>query len=175
MDKYVALLRGVNVSGKNKIKMADLREALSRSIIDNVETYIQSGNIIFEADIPAKESEELINLVIKKEFGFDVPVLVLSVETLKTVVECNPFLDKVDDEKKLYVAFLFDYPSTDGVQRLSDADTKGDEYYMDGEILYACYHNGMGKSKMDNNFFENKLKVSVTMRNWKTVNVLAGS
>lgn len=173
MNKCIALLRGVNVSGKNKIKMVELKSALSMAGLQNVQTYIQSGNILFESNLSNDEAAQLISKIIKGKFGYDVPSLVVAQEMMKTVMASNPFIHKVDDEKKLYVCFLFDQPDEEGLQRLADTDTKGDEYIINGSILYACYHHGMGKSKMDNGFIEAKLKVTATIRNWRTVGMLA--
>lgn len=173
MNKYIALLRGINVSGQKKIKMADLKSILSDSGLSSVETYIQSGNVIFESDQEPKALQEVIEKVILENYSFEVPTLVIAKDDLRKLIPQNPFLNEVDDTKKLYVCFLLEEPTAERIQILADLDLKGDEYVLQNRVLYTCYHNGAGKSKVSNNFLEAKLKVKATMRNWRTVNILA--
>jgi len=174
MSKYIALLRGINVSGQKKLKMAELKSVLSDAGLLEVQTYIQSGNVVFESDKSPETSQNLIQKVILEAFGFEVPTLVLLQSELQKIVSSNPFLDHIEETKKLYVCFLLEEPTNDRTQILKEADLKGDEYMIKGEkILYTCYHKGMGKTKMDNNFLEAKLKVKATTRNWRTVSTLA--
>lgn len=173
MKKYVALLRGINVSGQKKIKMAELREWLSDAGLLSVQTYIQSGNIVFESDQSESQTASLIEAAILKASGFEVPTLVLPQDFLKDVIAGNPFLESIDDEKKLYVCFLLDEVTPEGMGNLKTADLGGDEYRIVDRVIYTCYHQGMGKTKMDNNFLEKRLKVRATSRNWRTVNILS--
>ncbi|MGL1885463.1 MAG: DUF1697 domain-containing protein [Reichenbachiella sp.] len=173
MIKYIALLRGINVSGQKKIKMAELKEALTTQGLGDVQTYIQSGNIVFESALTEADAAVLIQKCILDEFGFEVPTLVLRQDALPPIIADNPFVSKEEETKKLYFCFLKVEPTMEGIQTLAAADTKGDEYYLIGQMLYLCYHSGAGKTKMDNNFLEKKLKVSATSRNWNTVNKLA--
>ncbi|MCV9388873.1 DUF1697 domain-containing protein [Reichenbachiella ulvae] len=173
MKKYIALLRGINVSGQKKIKMAELKETLASAGLQNVQTYIQSGNVIFESEESSEEAANRIEGAIYKAYNFDVPTLVFEQNYLQNVIDQNPFLSKVDDPKKLYAIFLYDDLTQEGLDRLASAELGGDEYAIVDGVVYTCYHNGMGKAKMDINFIEKKLMVRATSRNWRTVNLLS--
>jgi len=168
------MLRGINVSGHKKIKMADLRDYLSEIGFGDVKTYIQSGNIIFSY----KESDpntiaEMIASQIKSKYDFDVPTLVKTTEDFEYVVTHNPFTDKKDMAiEKIYVTFLADTPDSENISKLNDLDFNNEEFVLDGRYVYLYFDNGFGKAKLNNNFLENKLKVRATTRNWKTVSKL---
>ncbi|UXP33927.1 DUF1697 domain-containing protein [Reichenbachiella agarivorans] len=172
MKKYVALLRGINVSGQKKIKMTELKSALVAAGLTTVETYIQSGNLVFETELSEEESTQLIERVILEDFGFEVPTLVLEQSYFRFVLDNNPFLQRGEDNKKLYVCFMMDIPTEESKLTLAETDLKGDEYHIIDQLIYTCYHQGAGKTKMDNNLLERKLKVRATSRNWNTVGKL---
>jgi len=171
MPTYIALLRGINVSGKNMIKMNELLIHLSSLNFKNIRTYIQSGNIIFESDLMDENLlEKSIHEKILSMFGFDVPVLVKNADAWKKVHNSNPFiLERNEDIDKLHVTFLSDIPNQEFISKLVDYKDVVDEFILDSNIVYICCHNGYGKTKLNNTFFESKLKVSATTRNWKTV------
>lgn len=171
MKHYIALLRGINVSGKNKIPMKELRELVSESGYEDIQTYIQSGNILFRSDRADEEiiSEE-IHEAIKSKYGFDVPVLVLCEEDWIDAFEGNPLIDK--EIKFLYVTFLAESPQEIPTDELEKAKGAGEEYIIKEKLIYLYYPNGYGRTKMDNQLFERKLKVRATTRNWKTVTAL---
>jgi uncharacterized protein (DUF1697 family) len=170
----VAILRGINVSGKNMIKMPALAHTFTNMGFTNVRTYIQSGNVIFEtgAEI-GPELEAQICDGIKKDFGFDVPVLVIEARVLKQIQEENPYMERGNiDITKLHITFLADEPHA---ARFSEIDAEKylpDEFILKGKALYLYCPTGYGNTKLNNNFFENKLKVRATTRNWNTVNKL---
>jgi len=174
MQTYIALLRGINVSGQKKIKMTDLKKSLETLKFSEIITYIQSGNIVFKSDnvsIPALEKQ--IHNLILKDFGFDVPVLMITQDKLKTVIENNPFeKDATKDPKLFYVVFLKDMPKGENIAHLRSYDYSPEEYILDNKIIYFYAANGAGKAKMNNNFFESKLKVQATTRNWRTTHKL---
>lgn len=171
MSTYIALLRGINVSGQKKIKMTDLIAHLKDLKFKNVQTYIQSGNVIFETSIKDKKNiSGLIEKKIKKEYGFEVSVIIKSPKDFKDVLAKNPFTSK--DTEKIYFTFLSEKPSPENINKLKTYDYSPEEYILDGENIYFFAPKGYGNAKMNNNFFENKLKVSATTRNWKTVNKL---
>lgn len=174
MKIYVALLRGINVSGKKKIKMADLREHLAELDFKNIKTYIQSGNILFqypETDI--HELEQLIKDKIKEKYDFDVPTMVKTPADFKYVIDNNPFLRVAEnDPKHMHITFLGTTPSTDQIEHLATYEFPNEEYALENLHIYFHAPKGYGRAKMNNNFFEKKLKVAATTRNWKTVNKL---
>lgn len=166
METYIALLRGINVSGKNLIKMDALREACGKFGLTNVQTYIQSGNLIFqykETDNSqlAKDIEDLI----LKEFQMQVPVMVLTKTELNSILEKNPFLNDLSKYKSgLYISFL----SEKSASQIHSTEFAPEEYYISGRAVYLYCSLGYGKTKLNNNFFEKKLKLKASTRNLKT-------
>jgi uncharacterized protein (DUF1697 family) len=171
MKKYLALLRGVNVSGKNLIKMKDFQAILQENGLDNVTTYIQSGNIIFESQLSDnKEVENKISQLISKKYGFDVPVIILTLTKLENLIEYNPFSAEANEEPtKVLISFFTDLPSTELINKFKAVNYETERFKFEGKYAYLYCMNGYGKAKINNNFFENKLKVKATTRNWKTV------
>ena len=174
MQTYISILRGINVSGQKLIKMDALRKMFEDIKFKKVKTYIQSGNVIFESSKSTIESlEKKIMKGIKESFGFDVPVLVKDLSELKIVLKNNPFLKKQnEDVSKLHVTFLSEIPSKENVEKIQAGNYGADEFVLEGKNIYLFCPNGYGNTKLTNNFFENKLKLSATTRNWKTVNEL---
>lgn len=175
MKIYIAILRGINVSGQKSIKMTELKTMFESLNFGEVKTYIQSGNIAFKAK-PGndKDLQYQIHEAILKTFHFDVPVIVLDQTELKNIQENNPFLtNRYEDESKLHVTFLSDEPQKDLFEKLKEAaQFLPDEWILSGRAIYIFCPGGYGKTKLNNNFFEKKLKVIATTRNWKTVNEL---
>jgi uncharacterized protein (DUF1697 family) len=173
MTKFISFLRGINVSGQKQIKMPELKLLFEELKFHNVETYIQSGNVIFSAkEKSPKKLEQKISSAIKKKFGFDVQVMFLTPEEIEYVIQNNPFFKKKKDSEKLYVTFLSENPLAENMKKLNAIDYSPEEYVIDGRYIYLFVPNGYGKAKLNNNLFENKLKVFGTTRNWKTVNKL---
>lgn len=172
MKTYIALLRGINVSGQKKIKMAELRTHLSEWGFSAVQTYIQSGNIVLqEAESSQEQIAERIHQGIQSVYGFDVPVMVLVPEDLDRVLANNPFLPE-KDPKRLYVTFLSTQPAQDLQDQLLGEDYTPEAFVLREQHIYFFSPSGYGRAKMNNNFFEKKLKVRATTRNWRTVNKL---
>lgn len=173
MKTYIALLRGINVSGQKMIKMAELKTHFEALNFHEVQTYIQSGNVVFKsADTMPTSLEHSISEMIRKVYGFEVAVLVRRPEDLRHILDNNPFLQRGEDPERLYVTFLATSPTTAQVEKLKEYDYSPEAYALDGTTLYFFAPNGYGRAKMNNNFFESKLKVACTTRNWKTVQVL---
>jgi uncharacterized protein (DUF1697 family) len=169
---YIALLRGINVSGQKKIKMTDLISYCEELKFKNIKTYIQSGNVIFDMDNSNPEdAAERIEKKISEKYNFNVSVIVKTRRELINVIDKNPFSDKNTD--RVYIIFLFEKPSASNIERLKKFDYSPEEFVIKGDIIYFYSPHGYGKAKMNNNFFENKLKVKTTTRNWKTVSKLA--
>jgi uncharacterized protein (DUF1697 family) len=174
MSIYIALLRGINVSGYNKIKMADLKDSLSSLDIKNIQTYLQSGNVIFESSISTiSELERQIKVKILKDFRYEIPVLVLTKESLNKVFKNNPLLDDTSlDIKKIYTVFLAKTPVKEMFREIQSNPDFPESMVLKNRIIYLYYTNGYGRSKVNNNFFERKLKVAATTRNWNTISKL---
>jgi uncharacterized protein (DUF1697 family) len=169
MDRYVALLRGVNVGPHKKLAMADLRRLLAGLGYDGVRTYIQSGNAVFGAAgrDPAGVGRE-IEKAIEAELGMAVPVLVRSAAELRTVAEGNPLVDRATRPSFLYAIFLADSPDPG---RLAAVDPAGyrEEFVAGERVMYVLYPEGMGKAVLTHAVLEKKLGVLATARNWNTV------
>lgn len=169
MQKYLALLRGINVSGHNIIKMNDLRRWMLSEGFNGVETFIQSGNLIFETEgMDAIMVESSIHSLIAKQCGMEVRVKVLSKDVLDQCVEDNPFANMHAIEH-LYATFLMNVENGKIEADWINFDFHPDEFFHKSAILYGYYPNGYGKSKFTNNYFEKKLKIDATTRNWKTI------
>ncbi|WP_255449755.1 DUF1697 domain-containing protein [Seonamhaeicola sediminis] len=171
MDTYIGLFRGVNVSGQKKMSMAKLREALSKIGLKNVQTYIQSGNIIFQF---LKENNNIIALKIQKtiesHFGLEVPVLVFTPKDLKRIFDECPF--KKDKKESSYFTLLYEKPNKDLVLEISNISYPNEDFFITPSCVYFCCSKGYGKAKCNNIFFEKKLKVIATTRNYKTIRKL---
>jgi uncharacterized protein (DUF1697 family) len=163
MKTYIVLLRGINVSGKNKLPMQDLRDLLNDLEFQNVQTYIQSGNIILTSSENKSEICKKIKEGISKKFGYDVPVIARAIKEWEKAVANYPF---PTDNPKI-VAFVFLNKETKETQ----IETKGindDEYQIDNDMVYIHCPSGFGKTKLSNNLFERKLNVTATTRNYNT-------
>lgn len=174
MTTYISILRGINVSGQRPIKMDALRKMYETLSFENVQTYIQSGNVIFSTqERDTKELGAMISSKIKTDFGFDVPVIVLSVKTLKEIVENNPFAkDNQKDTAFLHVTFLADNPTDYDEAGIIAKKQPNEEMAITPNAVYLYCPNGYATTKLSNNFLETRLKVQATTRNWKTTNEL---
>ncbi len=173
MKKFIALLRGINVSGQKLIKMSELKSLFKKTGFQNVETYIQSGNVIFSSKETSAEKLSIkISSAIKKQFSFDVQVIVVTPKEIELALKENPFIKKKKDTDNLYTIFLSSVPVKANVEKLDTAHYLPEEFKLDGKRIYLFVPNGYGKAKLNNNLFENKLKVFGTARNLKTLNAL---
>ncbi|MCB9360500.1 MAG: DUF1697 domain-containing protein [Flavobacteriales bacterium] len=170
----IALLRGINVSGHKLIKMTELKEMFEKAGFSNVSTYIQSGNIVFSAKEKDTVSiQEIIQTNILKTFGFDVNVQVLTAEKLNRIMENHSFLDEHKDQlKAIYYTLLAEKPNGELVNELEKLEQIDEFFNITDEVIYCFYPNGYGKAKWHNVFFEKKLKVNCTTRNYNTMNKL---
>lgn len=174
MNTYIALLRGINVSGQHIIKMVDLKDLFICLGFENVITYIQSGNIIFKSAILNKM--EIITKItegIKEKYNYTVPVLVLSKQEINFIFSSNIFLKRDGiDIKKLHVTVLDQLPSKDGIPLLNNYCTNKEEVIVKGNTIFSYFPNGVGRSKFTLNVIESKLKTKGTSRNWNTITKL---
>lgn len=174
METYVALLRGINVSGQKIIRMDDLKKTFKSQNYENVRTYIQSGNIIFQTkktDINALKKK--IENQIRKSFSFEVTVLLRSHSDIAEIIKQNPFgKNSNSDDGKLYLSFLSEAPDEASKKELLSIRNDLDELKISKTEVYILCRGGYGKSQFSNTFIEKKLKVQSTTRNWATVNKL---
>lgn len=177
MTIYIALLRGINVGGKNKIKMADLREKLAEAGLDHVRTYIQSGNVLFQSDEPEYILNDLIEKKIEKGFGFSVSVILRTADELKAIIRNCPFSkDEVEAAEataigeSLYVSMMSDKPSAEKADALKALDQGDDQYQIVGRDVYLLFHHSIRNARLSANI--QKLGAPSTVRNWKTLGKL---
>ena len=174
MSRFVALLRGINVSGQKKIQMSELKTLCEKLGFQNVETYIQSGNVIFSSkEKSISKLANKISLAIKNKFNFDVQVIILTPQEIQQALQNNPFIKKKKEIDRMYVSFLSAVPSIENVNKFNEISFQPEEYSIKEKIIYLFFPNGAGKAKLNNNFIENKLKVISTTRNWKTVTTVS--
>lgn len=171
MKTYISMLRGINVSGQKKINMEELRALYETLGFKNPKTYIQSGNVIFEcSESNVSSMISKIERGIKKSYGFEVPVQIRTKTDLQRLIDNNPFAKK--DTGKLHVTFLSGVALESSANELIKFKSDSEEFVVSGREIYLFCPDGYGKSKLSNNLFERKLKLSATTRNWKTVNKL---
>lgn len=172
--RYISILRGINVGGRRKILMADLKNLYEQLGCSHVTTYIQSGNVVFDVKkkIDSALFAEKMAKAIYKKYGFEVPVLVKTLDEIQNTLVTNPFLKKKDLlTENLHVTFLAEMPNPENLEKLKDIDYSPDEFQIiDQDVFIYC--EKYGRTKLNNGFFERKLKVSATTRNWKTINKL---
>jgi uncharacterized protein (DUF1697 family) len=172
--RHVALLRGINVGGKNLLPMKELAGIFATAGCTDVMTYIQSGNVVFCAeDKIAKGLGEAITKQVEKQFGLKVPVVLRSTAEMRAVIRGNPFLKAGAAEEMMHVSFLADRLSADLVAGLDAARSAPDEFVVVGRDIYMKLVTGGAKTKLTNAYFDSKLKTVSTMRNWRTVLKLA--
>jgi uncharacterized protein (DUF1697 family) len=167
---YVALLRGINLGARNKVSMADLKELFTALEAEDVETYLRSGNVVFSSTASPARLATGIEERIRRDFDLDITVLVRTAADLQRIVAANPF---AGDLANLHVTFLAEAPKRALVGRIDAERFAPDEFrVVRGEVYLRC-PNGYGRSKLSNAFFEKRLGVAATTRNWKTVTKLA--
>jgi uncharacterized protein (DUF1697 family) len=166
---FVALLRGINVGGKKKIAMAELRSLLSSLGFEDVVTYIQSGNVVFRStDSDPDRVSAAIERKVATTFGIDPAVLLRTPAELEKTAERNPYLAR-GDLSKLYVVFLDRAPAVSAVAELDPGRSPPDEFTLSGREIYLHLPNGAGRSKLTIDYFERVLRARATQRNWNTL------
>lgn len=175
MTTYISILRGINVGGQKKIRMEDLKALYESLNFNDVITYIQSGNVIFKTveKITSTDLQNTIEEAIQNKYGFHVPVIVKTVEEIQHTIKNNPFIEENNiDKEKLHVTFLAEVPAKSNLEKLHTYNFPPDRFLVIGKDIYLSCPVNYGNSKLSNNFFESKLKVTATTRNWRTVNTL---
>jgi uncharacterized protein (DUF1697 family) len=175
MQIVISLLRGVNMAGHNKMKMTGLSSLFKEAGFHDAETYIQSGNVVFTDPESVSETglTEKIEGAIREKFGYDIPVINRTHKELKSVLSRNPFAGEENfDTEKLAVIFLYEKPSESQLGKVKGVNYPPDKFMISGKEIFIYCPNGFGRSKIYTGFFEGKMKVTGTGRNWKTVNAL---
>jgi uncharacterized protein (DUF1697 family) len=173
MTVHVALLRGINVTGNNRLPMAALTEMFVAAGCTDVKTYIQSGNVVFAAkDAAAKKVPGVVSAAISKKFRFSVPVVLFTLDEVRAVAKKNPFLKAGKEGERLHIAFLDAAPSKAQVASLDPARSPGDEFAVAGRAVYLSFPNGVGRTKLTNAYLDSKLGTVSTLRNLRTVQAL---
>ncbi|MBZ5573239.1 MAG: DUF1697 domain-containing protein [Acidobacteriia bacterium] len=174
MPIYISLLRGINVGGHNKVPMERLRALCEELGYEQVQTYIQSGNVVFKAaKAPPSSLSEKIEKRILSEFGFAVSVITRTPEEMGKVIRNSPFVKEIQAEpSKVHVAFLWHAPKADAVKKLEALTTKTEQLHHSGHEIHLYYRDGMGKAKLTGSVIERVLGVAATARNWNTVTKL---
>lgn len=171
MNSYIILLRGINVSGKNIIKMIDLKELLENNHFKDVKTYIQSGNIIIKTnDQTSNQIKIKIHSLIKEKFNLNVPVFVFKKEKLESTYLNNPYLKENNRDDSKFLIALLERPLNEvDNDILLKVNSNNDAFKIGEKCIYLYCPEGYGKTKLTNNLIENKLKTIATTRNLKTI------
>ncbi|MBO1513744.1 DUF1697 domain-containing protein [Metabacillus bambusae] len=172
MTIYLALLRGINVGGHNVIKMAELKQLFESMDLQNVKTYIQSGNVLFESKAESKELSHQIEQEIKNTFGLSVPVMIRTATEMQQIIKNCPYLaEALLEGESIHISFLADVPSQERIDQLCNVNRGVDEYQIKGREMYLFFRQSIRKSKLAIQL--QKIGVPATLRNWKTVAKLA--
>ena len=171
MKTYLALLRGINVGGHNKILMKDLKKIFEDQGFKDVKTYIQRGNVIFKSK--NKEAETLENSIskcINDKYGYNIPVLVKTTNQIKMVLDQCPFTE--DKKEASYFMLMKNSPLEEDVKQIQLLSNPNEEFIIKNQCIYIFYAKGYSNAKYTYNFFDKKLKVMTTARNYRTLTKL---
>jgi len=173
LGSHVALMRGINVGGKNKLPMKDLVALFEEAGCREVRSYIQSGNVIFEADPELADRVRTdVPRAIAERFGYSVPLVLRTARELREVAARNPFVTEAADPKHLGVGFLSEAPSPAAVASLDPARSSVDAFAIVGKEIFLHLPGGMARTKLTTDYFDRRLGTIMTTRNWRTVNKL---
>jgi uncharacterized protein (DUF1697 family) len=172
---FVALLRGINVGPSRRIAMSDLRRAVESLGHRRVETYLQSGNIVFDAagDDPVAVCAQFEDRL-EGEIGQRIPILVMTADELRRIVRDEPFLSSAACESRsLHATLLFDASAASDLDTLDLPAATGERAARKGRVIYLCLPGGYGRTKLNNAYLERTLRARATTRNWSTMLALA--
>lgn len=169
-ETFVALLRGINVSGRNKIPMSELRSLCAELGWEDVQSYIQSGNLLFKAELTAAKLETELERAIERRFGFSIPILVRAAAVWPSYVRDNPYPDASQIEPNLVMLALSKVvPKPDAVEKLQERAVSGERIVRVGDALWFHYARGVAKSNLSPALIDRLVGSPVTARNWRTV------
>jgi uncharacterized protein (DUF1697 family) len=172
MTRQIALLRGINLGPKNRIAMPALREALEQAGMQNVRTYVQSGNVVLDSDARPDQLADTVRGLISERFGLDIAVLTRTRDEVAEVVARNPLGDVADNPKRYQVCFLERELDPPALEKLTAAASPSEQLVAIGRELYAWHPDGVARSKLWGRIAGPSLGVAATARNWTTVTTL---
>lgn len=169
-QRFIALLRGINVTGRNMIPMADLRAVCSKNGMGSVETYIQSGNLIVSASGSRESLEGELESLIERRFKLAIPVIVRRASDWPAYIEANPFSEESKTQGNLVMLALSKRPPVEGaVEGLRARAANGERVEQVGDGIWIHFPGGSGRSKLSPALFDRLAGSPVTTRNWRTV------
>ena len=172
--RYVALLRGINVGGNTMIKMEELRKAFEALGFERVVSYINSGNLAFDARKTGESNlVKKIEAAVEQLIGKNVQVMVREQAEIERIVANNPFAGKYQSHKEMHVLFLKSELSAEQIEWLAEATPSSEHFQVSGREIYCHLPTGVADSFLGRGLFEKNLKAAVTARNWRTVEKLA--
>lgn len=170
MTAYLALLRGINVGGHHRLKMADLKTWVNDLAITQVKTYLQSGNLLFCSDAQPLDLQQQITDLLNARLDFQVPVLVLSHAEVRQALANSPYLSQAQAEpKSVHFCFLATAPQAPDLSVLSSRCCAGESFALHQQVLHLHYPNGSGTSKLTLPLIEKSLQSWGTARNWNSL------
>jgi uncharacterized protein (DUF1697 family) len=171
MTIYILLLRGINVGGNNMIKMTELREMLEKMGLERVQTYINSGNVVFESESGMEVLRPGIEQEITKRLDLSVTVILRTSADWVRIIKNNPYANvELAEGWSIHLSLLSQEPSQEGIEKLCSYDIGIDEFHIDGKEVYILFRQSMLDSNLAKHI--SKLGVSMTMRNWNTIKKL---
>jgi uncharacterized protein (DUF1697 family) len=174
MARYIVLLRGINVGGNKRIKMAELRDALSVVGLEDSKTLLQSGNVVVDSNADTPALVDIVETTIESTFGFQSTVIARSAAEFRSLFAEHPFTsEQIEDPRFAHVGFCRDLPDRDGFDALQEGHEGPEEMKLVGRELFVYYPEGSGRSKLTNSVIEKHLGTRTTSRNWNTVEKLA--
>jgi uncharacterized protein (DUF1697 family) len=172
MPKMIVLLRGINVGGNRKLPMAELRDAARAAGIDDIETYIQSGNLVFTAPTPAK-AETAIEDLVEQRFGMKIEAIARSATQWATYAKGSPFADADERGNIIHLGLSKKPPEADVATKLAERAKHGEQIVVEGDAIWIDFKDGVRDTKLSPSLLDRIAGSTVTMRNWRTVRKLA--
>jgi uncharacterized protein (DUF1697 family) len=172
MERRIALLRGINVGPHKRVAMPELRELLASAGFEDVQTYVQSGNVVLLSDAPPDQLEQELERLVAERFGFGVDAIVRTAEELEQVMTRNPLADVAVNPKRYQVSFLSAELDERRARELAELATDAERFVAIGRELYAWHPEGVARSKLWAKLASTSLGVKATARNWATVTTL---
>ncbi|NNE65331.1 MAG: DUF1697 domain-containing protein [Pyrinomonadaceae bacterium] len=170
MQKFIGLIRGINVGGHKKLPMAELRSICEDAGLNEVRSYIQSGNLVFSSNLDKETCARLIYEGINSRMGFTADCMVVEADTFKKIADAYPY--STEDHKHAHLMFLNAEPEGRAIRELEKLDHAPDLFEVRKHVVYFYLPNGISGSRIDYNKVAKILGVSGTARNWRTVRKL---
>jgi uncharacterized protein (DUF1697 family) len=172
LTQHILLLRGINLGSRNRISMPDLRDVLTDAGLEDVRTYLQSGNVLLSGGTKAEDVRRMCQRLIEERFRLEVPVVVRTRAQLAKIVERNPLRDVATDPKRYQVTFLDTKPTRDVIRRVEEAAAPDERVVAIGREIYAWHPRTIARSRLWTFLAGKELGMTATARNWTTVTSL---